>query len=377
MRPMRVAVFGPGADFLSGISYYTAQLAAALSKRHEVTVVLFRKMLPKLFFPGRRRVGTPLASLDYGNARVVSVDYHNPATWRSALRVLRARGCEAWILPWWTASVFHVYLAMIFARGLRLRAKIVLEFHELLDPLEARNPGLRLYTRIASALLRARAGGAIVHSEADREAVRRRFGIEPSVVPHGLYDYPRARREEARQSLGIQEPRVLLYFGIVRRYKGLPVLLDAFDRLPESLARGCRLLIVGEPWDDGAALRARIAASPRRESVTWVDRYVPDAEIPRFFGAADAVVLPYLRASQSGVAHIAMAQGKPVILSRVGGLEALERYEGATLVPPGDAGALAKAMESVLQGPPKEYPAPNELKFEAVAEMYEKVLKKI
>ncbi len=365
---MRLAVFGPGATFLSGISYYTARLAAALSERHEVTVVLFRRMLPTFFFPGRGRVGAPLADLDYGRARRVEVDWHNPGTWWAAHRAVK--DADVWILPWWTASVFHVYLALDLFRR---KPRLAVEFHEVLDPLEARNPGLRLYTRLASALLLRRAAAAVVHSAADRDSVARRFSIRAEVVPHGLYGYPRVPREEARRSLSIREPRVLLYFGIVRNYKGLPVLLDAFDRLPEDLARETRLLLVGEPWDDEAALRARIEASPRRDRITWVDRYVSDGEVPLFFGAADLVALPYLRASQSGVAHIAMAQGLPLVLSRVGGLGALETYPGTTLVEPGDAAALSAAVENGLRAGPRTHPPPP-LGFAETARRYGEVL---
>lgn len=366
---MKIAVFGPGATFLSGISYYTAGLSRALSERHEVTAVLFRKMLPRLFFPGRARVGAPLARLDHGHARVVEVDWHNPGTWLAALRTVR--DADVWVLPWWTASVFHVYLAMSLLR--RRRTALAVEFHELLDPLEARNPGLRWYTRFASALLVKQASVAVVHSEADRKRVAERFGVEASVVPHGLFEYPRVAREEARRRLSIAEPRVLLYFGIVRRYKGLPVLLDAFDLLPEDLARETRLLLVGEPWDDEATLRARITASPRGDRITWVDRYVSDDEVPLFFGAADAVVLPYLRASQSGVAHIAMARGLPVILSRVGGLEALQDYAGAAFVAAGDATRLADAIEKLLRSGPRTHPPPP-LRFADTVRRYEEVL---
>lgn len=366
---MKIALFGPGATFLSGISYYTANVARALSGEHEVTAVLFRRMLPRFLFPGRSRVGAPLARLDYGRARVAEVDWHNPGTWLMALR--EARGADVWVLPWWTASVFHIYLVLNLL--LPRRVARVVEFHELLDPLEARNPGLRWYTRLASALLVRTARAAIVHSEADRKRVAERFRVEASVVPHGLYEYPRVGRDEARRRLGISEPRVLLYFGIVRRYKGLPVLLDAFDRLPEALARETRLLLVGEPWDDGAALRSRIAASPRRGRITWVDRYVSDDEVPLFFGAADVAALPYLRASQSGVAHIAMARGLPVVLSRVGGLESLREYEGATLVEPGDPAGLAEALERVLREGPRTHPAPP-LGFDRTARAYVRVL---
>jgi len=115
--------------------------------------------------------------------------------------------------------------------------------------------------------------------------------------------------------------------------------------MPADVASRSRLLIAGEIWEDREAVTQAITNSPYRDRITLVDTYIPDESIPLYFNAADVVSLPYLRASQSGVAHIAMAFGKPIVVSKVGGLEeSMADYAGTFFVPPGDVGAIRDAL---------------------------------
>jgi len=109
-------------------------------------------------------------------------------------------------------------------------------------------------------------------------------------------------------------------------------LIRAFEQFPSEILEKSRLLIVGEIWEDRKELLDQIKASPAHDKITLIDEYVPDEKVNIYFSAADVVVLPYLRASQSGIAHIAMSFGKPVVVSEVGGLkESMAGYEGTFL----------------------------------------------
>jgi len=104
---------------------------------------------------------------------------------------------------------------------------------------------------------------------------------------------------------------------------------------------------VGETWEGWTLPADLIAASPARDRITFVNRYVADAEVDRFFAAADLVVLPYRRSSASGPLHIAMSHGLPVVVTAVGGLvEAAERYSGTTFAPAASPSALSAAISS-------------------------------
>jgi len=111
---MRILVVGPSNRFQSGISTYTIRIANALQEAgHDVSVVLFRKLLPRFLFPGRKRVGDSLSGLAFAPGIDVfdGMDYNNPLTWRKAGRFLRARQPEVVLLQWWTASAAHMHHA--------------------------------------------------------------------------------------------------------------------------------------------------------------------------------------------------------------------------------------------------------------------------
>jgi glycosyltransferase involved in cell wall biosynthesis len=136
-----------------------------------------------------------------------------------------------------------------------------------------------------------------------------------------------------------------LFFGIIRPYKGLEDLIQAFEILGDEEVKRYWLTVVGETWE-GWDLPIRLIQSSRhRERITLVNRFVNDDEVIAHFAGADAVVLPYHRSSASSPAHVAMSNGLPLVITAVGGLPAaVEDYEGAILVPPHDRIALRDAI---------------------------------
>ena len=182
-----------------------------------------------------------------------------------------------------------------------------------------------------------------------RDVERLGVGVPVTVAAHPAYDHfgEGVPRGEARERLGLPaDAPVLLFFGFVRRYKGIAVLLDA---MPAVVARvpGVRLVVAGEFYGDEAALRAR--AAPLGDAVRFDADYIPDARVADYVCAADAVVQPYLTATQSGVAGIAFHFGRPVVTTDVGGLAA-DVGDAGLVVPPNDASALADALVEILTG---------------------------
>jgi glycosyltransferase involved in cell wall biosynthesis len=183
----------------------------------------------------------------------------------------------------------------------------------------------------------------VVHSRhgAD-EAVR--LGVQAArvhVIPHGAFDYLTRQDGELPlpDELAAVEGPVVLFFGLIREYKGADVLLRAFAQI-----EGAELWVVGMPRTDMAPLRALAG-----ERVRFVSRFVSDLELPAYFRRADVVVLPYRDADQSGVLYTALAFGKPLIASAVGGFSELaEEHGAARLVPPGDERALVGALRELL-----------------------------
>jgi len=168
------------------------------------------------------------------------------------------------------------------------------------------------------------------------------------VIPHGAFDYLTNLPDERplpAELAGVQRP-VVMFFGLLREYKGVEVLLEAFAEL-ESEAE---LWVVGENWLDAEELESLAARS--RNRVRFVSRWITEPEIPAYFRRADVMVLPFRQMAPSGVLHTALAFGKPLVLSRLGGfIDVAEEHGAARLVPPEDPGTLAAAIDDLLGDP--------------------------
>jgi glycosyltransferase involved in cell wall biosynthesis len=168
------------------------------------------------------------------------------------------------------------------------------------------------------------------------------------VIEHPVYDRfgPGMPREGARRRLALGEDlELLLFFGLVRPYKGLDVLLEAMGELAARRPR-LHLIVAGEFYEGRRAADEAIERLGIRDRVTLLDRYIPDDDVPLYFSAADVVVQPYRSATQSGVVQTAFQFGRPVIVTDVGALSRMvENGRDGLVVPPADPEALSAAVE--------------------------------
>jgi glycosyltransferase involved in cell wall biosynthesis len=186
----------------------------------------------------------------------------------------------------------------------------------------------------------------IAHSEHGARRLREQVGLDPDrvrVIHHGAFDYLTRLPEEGPlpPELAGAEGPVILFFGLLRPYKGVDTLLEAFRRVD-----GAELWIVGNPRMELGPLRRLAAEAPGR--VRFLTRFVEDAEIPALMRRADVVVLPYRDAEHSGVLYAALAFGKPLVLSAVGGFPEVAEQGAARLVPAEDPVALAAALAELV-----------------------------
>jgi glycosyltransferase involved in cell wall biosynthesis len=191
-----------------------------------------------------------------------------------------------------------------------------------------------------------RMDAVVAHSEHGAARLREEVGLDPSrvrVIPHGAFDYLTRLPEERQLPVELEgaEGPVVLFFGLLRPYKGVDTLLEAFRRID-----GAELWVVGNPRMDVEPLRRLAAGAPGR--VRFLTRFVEDAEIPAIFRRADVVVLPYRDAEHSGVLYTGLAFGKPMVLSAVGGFPELAERGAARIVPPEDPAALAAALSELI-----------------------------
>jgi glycosyltransferase involved in cell wall biosynthesis len=339
-------VVGPGTRFLSGITYYTYSLVSALARAgHQCSAVLIRKLVPTWSYPGRARVGEALTDLSLPDSvrQLDGVDWYWGWSLIRAVSFLRRERPEVLILQWWTGAVLHTYVVLAAVARL-LGAEVLVEFHEAQDVGEARLPFVTRYADLGGRCLLRLSAAQLVHSQFDSELVTGRYGLPSgslTLVRHAGYDYLPARPPLRAAPPGVIN---LLYFGIIRPFKGVEDLIAALDLLSPAGSRFW-LTVVGETWEGWDLPGQLIADSAHRDQITFVNRYVTDAEAAGHFAGADLVVLPYHRSSSSGPLEIAMARGLPVVVTRVGGLvEATADYRGAVLVEPGDPRSLADGI---------------------------------
>ncbi|HEY3351469.1 MAG TPA: glycosyltransferase [Thermoanaerobaculia bacterium] len=351
----RVALVGPFPPWRSGIADQDARLLAAMRRLGvDPLVVGFSRMYPRFLYPGTLEYSEEekkiflegeegeVSALARGPAasrgRVVPLlDGLNPLSFVRAARLLSFEEISLLILPWWTSYFApHVSLLLGTLRAESPSTVRLLLCHNVFD-----HEAHPLKDALTRAVLRRADRFAVQNARSAREVAAERPDAPIAVVPHPAE--PRAvlpDRDAARGQLGVPlGAPVFLFSGLLRPYKGWDVLLDAFAALRREVPRAL-LVLAGEPWGEARRLEAWAPAGVRLEL-----RYLPERERGLWFAAADAVVCPYRHATGSGIAADALAYGRPVIGSRVEGLEdVVEDGHSGLLVPPGDAAALAGAM---------------------------------
>lgn len=348
-----MVLVGTAYPLRGGIAQFNTTLVQTLRRRgHHVHVLTFTRQYPGLFFPGRsqKEEGRVSEGQDVGAEPIV--DSISPwSWWRTSERIRRLD----------PDVVFYKYWIPFFApsfgtisRWVRRRtgAKVVYICDNIVP--HERRPFDNLLTRY----LVGSGDAFIVMSEAVGEELRSfRPGARFRLVPHPVYEHfgsavPRteARRRLAGRGFPVAEGDgpLLLFFGIIRPYKGLDILLRA---MPEIIRRtGARLIVAGEFYSGRDETLNLIRDLNLGEHVVTVDGYIPTEDVALFVSASNVVVLPYRSATQSGIVQVAYQFDCPVIATDVGGLSEMIR-EGETgyLVPPDDPPALSETVTRFLE----------------------------
>lgn len=338
-RIERVAILGPAPPDRGGIARETSLLARELGSRAALSWFTFSRPYPRWLDP--RRFDRSPGQAPAPEARP-SLDYLSPASWKKTAREIASADADALIAPWWT-SFWGAPLRTVFRKVRELSPKTVrvLLCHNVQD----HEPAMLERFLALGAFLAADA--FVVHAQSERARLDRRAPGRPiAVLPHPIVESVRPDRERARHELGITSPLVL-FLGLVRRYKGVDVLLDAAPRIVRET--GAKVAVVGEVFPEARHLERRFHHSPAGDSILWRNDYVSEEEMSRWLAACDAVVLPYRYVSGSGIAARAIAARRPMVASAVGGLsETVVPGSTGELFPPGDPDQLADAVARVL-----------------------------
>lgn len=351
--PGEILVVGPGARFLSGIGYHTAAIVRSLNRaNHKVSAILIRRLVPRLLYPGRGRVGTSDPSVLglEGIPVLEGLDWQVFPSVLAAMRFMRRRDPDVVLLQWWTVVTAHTYVLIVWFARLR-KCTVVFEMHESHDTGQAEFWFVSRYARLMLRIMSRSIDGLVMHSEADAAEFPKLFpslGAKPTcVIFPGPLEHEGGFTMIPARVRQPDEPVRLLYFGVIRSYKGVDELVNAYVRLTAEGHR-LHLTVVGEPWEDASRTldRLRDGTVP---NVELVDRFLESDEIQSYFQRSDVVVLPYRRASASGPVNLTMATGMPLVTTSVPAIrEACQRYEGVRFAEPNDPESLARAIVQSL-----------------------------
>jgi glycosyltransferase involved in cell wall biosynthesis len=335
--PLSLALIGPIWPYRGGIAQYNTSLKRALGPRvARLVAISFKRQYPRWLYPGQSDVERDTDGQREPDAYYL-LDPLSPLSWKRTVDMVAASGCTCVIFHWWT--LFWAPVFALIARQLRKRGiRVVFLGHNLAD-----HDAGRTKARLANRLLSS-ADAYIVHSTEQAAAIG---ALRPDApVLHRLH--PVYDRFPAPRGLLPKRGRLeVLFFGFIRPYKGLNVLLEALESMADD---GVFLTVVGECWDqaDGKAIE-----SSRQRLGTNLEvrlEYVDDAQAAEYFARADVVALPYLDATGSGVVALAYHYRTPVLATRVGGLKDAV-VEGSTgwLVAPGSPADLAGTLGRITR----------------------------
>ncbi len=337
---MRITIVSTAYPLRGGIAHYVSLLHDHLSRRnHSVSVVTFKRQYPKLLFPGKSQEEKADGISSFRAPQII--DTVNPFTWFKTGKFVAGQKPDLIIFKYWM-PFFAPAFGIIARIAKRKSGCKVLFICDNVLPHE-RTPIDKLLTswlfKIADYyIVQSKSVEKDLLSVVDRPEYR--------LVPHPVYEIfgSSKKKEDARARLGIRSnENVALFFGYVRKYKGLHVLLDAMKEVLKAV--DVHLLVVGEFYEDEKSYLAQVAALDLGENVRIISDYVPNDEVSIYFSAADVVVLPYIDATQSGIVQIAYNFHKPVIATDVGGLaEVVLDGKSGLIVNPGSKRELADAI---------------------------------
>jgi glycosyltransferase involved in cell wall biosynthesis len=336
----KVAVFSAFYPFRGGIAQFNAKLYRALEKISNVKAYTFNKQYPDLLFPGKSQYVTNKDIADKIPAdRIVST--FNLLTYGKAASKIKAFKPDIFIANFWM-SFFSLFLSRM-ARKQDKGVKKVALIHNLI-PHEK-----RFFDRfLIMKMLRSYDAFVVLSDAVESDLLQMLPNAKYLKLEHPWYDHfgGNIPKEEARLKLNLsEEKKTLLFFGLIRDYKGLDVLLKAFSELDDSY----QLLIAGEIYGKSDKYLNLIENS-KNKNIFLFNQYIPDDEVNIYFSAADLCVLPYRSATQSGITGTSFHFEVPVIATDVGGLrESLKDGLLGEVVESENPVALQKAILDVFK----------------------------
>lgn len=341
----RIVIVSPAHPLRGGIAASTERLAVELQKLgHSVSIFSFSLQYPGFLFPGKTQFTSDPAPLgkDGNPLKIVTcINSVNPVSWVLSGLKIAAEHPDQVIVRFWLPFMGPALGTLLRVMRWRRRVRVTGLVDNII-PHEKR-PGDRLFARYFTGAC----DDFLVMSKSVGEEIRQFSGKPVAFSPHPLYDnYGELQNKyTARTTLGIPaDAQVVLFFGFIRHYKGLDILLHALADTPQV-----HVLVAGECYENWAPYQQIIDDNRMNDRVHVVSDFIPAEQVSRYFSAADIVVQPYRSATQSGISQIACHFGLPMIVSNVGGLPEIvtDKVSGYVVAP--DAAAVTRALKDYFE----------------------------
>jgi len=334
---LKIAILSCFYPYRGGISQFNACLLQELAKNHTVKAFNFKRQYPDILFPGK----TQYVTKDDNAVPVESqalLDTANPFSYIATARAIREWNPDLLVMRYWM-SWFAPSLGYI-ARHMKKSCKVI----SILDNVIPHEP--HFFDRPFTKYFLKPQDGFVVLCNAVRQDL---LDIMPDArhicTPHPLYSHfgEKMPRMEAGKAVGIKDENTknILFFGLIREYKGLDLLIEAFGLLDKSY----RLIVAGEPYGSFEKYQKLIDASPNKENILLNTNYIEDSQVSKYFSSSDVCLLPYRSATQSGISSISYHFEVPMITTDVGGLrETIGERGTGVIIDNGEPATIARAI---------------------------------
>ena len=314
---MKIILLGTSWPFRGGLATFNERLAKQfMAEGHDVEIWTFTLQYPSFLFPGKTQYSNEPAPEGIAIRR--ELNSCNPFNWIRVGKAIKKAAPDLLICCYWMSFFAPAYGLISRMAKKNGKTKCVALVHNMIP----HEPNI-LDKLFAPYFIKSQDGFVALSESVVKDIDLLDKANKPKTFsPHPIYDHygERMTKKEACAALGLDDKNgYMLFFGLVRAYKGLDVLLDAFGLIKDQLPT-VQLIIAGEFYEDEEKYRAQIAANGLKERVLLRNEFIPDGDLRKYFGAADLIVQPYKTATQSGVTQVAFHFEKPMLVTNVGGL---------------------------------------------------------
>ncbi len=333
---LKIVSIGPYSPFRGGISDFNQHLVNQLKNSHDVTILNFKKLYPKIFFPGKSQYKNIISN---SNPSLRILNPLNIFSWKKAIKKINQLNTDIVIFSYW--HPFFAFMYSYIAKRINTK-KIYFLIHN------AKSHQSFPFQNFFINKMLEEATHLVVMNQNEMQRIKR-YNLKAKIIIsfHPIYeiDYNIDDRERFKNNLGLKSDPIILFFGLIRPYKGLDLLIDAVNHLKIKIPN-LKVFVVGEPYTNLSNYFNKIKEHGLESSFIINPNFVDKEDLKKYFLSSDLIILPYKQATQSGILSLSMNFNLPSIVSSRGGLKdyVIDKETGFIVNP--DANEIANSIKS-------------------------------